>query len=214
MRQRVDKRRAQTLALASRFRTGRGLNGNGARNDDSGLGAYRRRHFVGELVGPPGNGPDRTHSNHQGPRRQIAGNGQSGSWGLDDGAEAGPNAHRHFRGGGIELVAFADVENNAVEREDALDQARKVADEPLGVFVEHEFLAKFVEPLDISLPLLGPVCLAAGQLSHPAHYQATGYEGEHVYPFLRVRQPKCPVRKQEEVIERECAKGRDIKRER
>ena len=48
----------------------------------------------------------------------------------------------------------ADVKNHPLQGEDAVDQPRQVADQPLGVLEKHHLLAQFVEPLHISLPLL------------------------------------------------------------
>jgi hypothetical protein len=54
------------------------------------------------------------------------------------------NAHRQVAGRGVKLVVVADVEHHPIQREDALDQPRQVADQAGGVLVQHHLLREFV----------------------------------------------------------------------
>ena len=101
-----------------------------------------------------------------------------------------------------------------MERKNAIDQARELADKPIGVLVENQFLAQFVEPFNICAPLLGLAGLAARSLRHSAHNHATGRKGQHIHPLLRTGKLQRVQRQQEEEVERDRTNQRKVKRQR
>jgi len=84
----------------------------------------------------------------------------------------------------VELVLVTDIQHNAVQSEDAVDQPGQIADESFGVFMQHHLLAQFIQPLYILTPLFSLQGLPPGALRHPAHHQAASHERSHGYPLL------------------------------
>ncbi len=78
----------------------------------------------------------------------------------------------------------ADVQHNAIEREDALNELRKIPDEAGGILVEHHLLAESVEPLDLFAALLGLMRLAPRPLRQLPGDHAAGQKRDHRHPRL------------------------------
>ncbi len=184
-----------------------------ARDHNGHLRAHRRGNLMRKLAGRQPNAPTGRSPSISGLARQIAGNRKRRVLALCHRPQAGLNAHRQIRGRGVKLVLVADIEHHSIQREDAIDHPRQIADQPGRILVEHHLLAQRVEPLHVFAPLLGLPGLAACPLRHPAYHQATGHKREHRDPLLRAGQPKRVVRKQKEVVEGQRAEQRDIKRE-
>jgi len=123
------------------------------------------------------------------------------------------DAGGRFSGRRVETVLLANVQNDAIERKDAFDQPRQVADELIGILKKHHLLAEGVEPSHIRLPLHGLHGLSPRPLSQPAHNDAAQSEGNHRHPGLCANQSKSVEGRQKIIVEEDRAQSCHVERE-
>ena len=96
--------------------------------------------------------------------------------------------------------------------EDAPYDTGQVANERSGIFAQHHLLREQVRAALRLPPLFGLLFLIARSLGDAPGDQRTDGEGEHRHPLLRAGKDEGVNRRQEEVVERDCAQQRAIKR--
>ena len=137
---------------------------------------------------------------------------QRGAQTLGQGLHVRAYAGCRFAARRIKAVVLANVQNDAVERKDAVDQPGQVADQPVGILKEHHFLAEGVQPPHIRLPLHGLRGLFPRPLGQPAHHDASQCERDHRHPGLRAHQSKCVEWRQKIIVEGDCAQSCHVQR--